>query len=188
MIFTENIENKLVHCDKCDISLSCNFTPGRGEGTRHSLCFVLPNTTIGDYNRGYTKGRKSKLISDYIENYSLYSYRTAIVKCISSSIPSDHEINSCFNTHFKKELFEVSPKIIIPIGDIATKQFLDYDYFNQVVDKAVVSVINSRETIIYPIYHPSYTSEKLITEIYNNSFDRIAKMYKQFINPNYIIF
>lgn len=187
-MFTE-AKFDIIHCDKCDISVSCNFTPGRGMGNRNSLLFLLPNTTRGDYNRGYGKGTKSKLISTYIEKYNFYAYTTALVKCISNSIPSEHEIMSCSNNHLKKELFDIKPKIIIPVGDIATKQFIDYTYFNQVVDKALVTNINNIETIIYPIYHPSYTSnDKKIHDIYNNSFDVIARMYQRFINPNYLLF
>ena len=174
------------YCDKCDISISCNFTPSRGLGDRNSMCFILPNTTIGDYNKGHTKGRKSRLIDDFIEEYHFTSYRTALVKCVGPNPPDEHSSNMCFKTHLLKELKLVRPKIIVLIGDHVAKQFMNYKFFSNIVDKPISANVNGEVVVLYPIWHPSYKhSEKEMVDLYHISFTNLAKLYRGFINNYY---
>lgn len=178
-----NIETK---CNLCDISIECHWTPGRGRGYSHTVMYLLPSPTKSDYKNGICTSRNTKKIQQFNDEYNFLAYYTTLVKCVTKETPRRVELDNC-RTRFQKELFEVSPKIIITIGDVVTSEILEYKYFKDVVDKPHILTINNQKVIIYPIYHPSYVDKEQITEIYNKSFATIAKLYKAFINSNYLI-
>lgn len=186
MISTNKITFDIGHCDSCDISVNCHFVPSRSEGIGHSLMYITSSPTSSEYKNGLCTSKKHKIIRDFDTQFNFNSYYTSIVKCIGASILFDHEINEC-NKHLRKELFIVQPKVIITIGDIPTRQFLEYNFFKEVVNKPNILTLNNKEVIIYPIYSPTYfgkTKEDSI-EYYNNSFIFIAKLYKSFIDTTY---
>ena len=172
-------------CSLCDIALECGLVPGRGRGDRHSLMYVLASPTKSDYKNGICTSRNTKKIQEFNDKRNLLAYYTTLIKCVTNTIRRKH-LDNC-SPRFKKELFETNPKIIIPVGDIATKEFLDYTYFKHVVDKASIIKANGNDIIIYPIYHPSYGTKEDIEKIYENSFKRITLLYSKFIDKNYLI-
>ena len=173
-------------CNLCDISIECMFVPGRGRGYRHSLMYVLASPTKSDYKHGVCTSRNTKKIQEFNDKLNLLSYYTTLIKCVTGSVVRRSQLDNC-STRFKKELFDTAPKIIIPVGDIATKEFLNYTYFKHVVDKASIIKANGNDIIIYPIYHPSYGTKEDIEKIYENSFKRITLLYSKFIDKNYLI-
>jgi len=181
----QKIEFDIGHCDTCDLSLRCKFTPSRSKGMSNSVLYVIASPTLTDYNKGYFEGRRNKLIKDFDTKYNFNSYYTSLVKCVTSTILFEHEIKNC-SKHFKKELYIVAPKIIITIGDVVTKRFLNYNFFNEVVDKPFIIQLNNKDVIVYPIYHTAYKDRDEMIITYNKSFSNIAKLYKGFIDKNYI--
>ena len=187
-MFMERISND-THCNLCDISIKHNWNPGRGRGWRHNhscLMYVTASPTKSEYKNGICAGKTTKIIEDYNNEYNFNAYYTSLIKCVTSTILRRFELDNCRN-RFIKELKEVSPKVIITIGDNATSEILSYTYFKQVVDKPHVITINDKEVIVYPIQHPSYKGDVSIREIYDKSFERIAKLYKGFIDKNYLM-
>ena len=76
--------------------------------------------------------------------------------------------NNC-KQHLLKQLEIINPKIILTLGDSATKALLDikYNKFSEVVGKQY----NLNNYIVIPIYHPSPISPKSYIgniEIFNN--------------------
>jgi len=173
-------------CHLCDISIECHGTPGRGRGSRDSVMYLLPSPTKSDYKNGIATSRNTKKIQEFNDEYNFNAYYTTLVKCVTKDIIRSIEFANC-RPRFKKELFDVNPKIIVTVGHIVTNEILKYNYFNQVVDKPQILHINNKSIIIYPIFHPSYDDKETITKLYEASFKNIAKLYKAFINPNYLI-
>lgn len=173
-------------CNLCDISIECSMAPGRGRGSRDSVLYLLPSPTKSDYKNGIATSRNTKKIQEFNDKYDFNAYYTTLVKCVTKDVIRRIEFDNC-RPRFQKELFKVNPKIIVPIGHIVTNEILKYKYFNEVVDKPHILRINNKSVIIYPIFHPSYDDKDGITKLYEESFKTIAKLYKAFINPNYII-
>lgn len=185
MIFMESDSSlDIKHCDKCDISIGCKFIPSRGEGQGHSILYILPNVTPSEINKPCSN-RKNRIIRNLDDEYNFSSYFTSMVKC-PTSIPTPREIKNCFD-YIKKEIYVLKPKIIVTVGDVVTKQFIDYNYFKEVVDTPVVAKINNKEVIIYPIYSPYFDNKVNMNIMYDKSFNNLAKIYKAFVNPNYFI-
>jgi uracil-DNA glycosylase family 4 len=173
-------------CSLCDIAIECFLTPGRGRGYRYSLMYVLASPTKSDYKKGICTSRNTKKIQEFNDKLNMLAYYTTLIKCVTGSVVRRLHLDNC-NPRFRKELFDIKPKIIIPIGDVATKEFLEYDYFKNVVDKPFNIKLNNQTVIIYPIYHPSYATLEEIDIIYTKSFNIIAFLYSKFVDTNYLI-
>ena len=173
-------------CSLCDIAIECMLTPGRGRGYRHQIMYVLASPTKSDYKHGVCTSRNTRKIQEFNDKLNLLAYYTTLIKCVTGSVVRRSQLDNC-NPRFRKELYDVSPKIIIPVGDIATKEFLEYTYFKTVVDKPTILKINDKDIVIYPIYHPSYLTKEEIEVIYEKSFKRIAYLYSKFVDTNYLI-
>jgi len=70
--------------------------------------------------------------------------------------------DNCY-PYLEKQITLIDPKIIITLGDTATKSVLkdlNYHNFSEVVGKKHLLKINNKEYIIVPIYHPSPISPR----------------------------
>ena len=179
-IYTYDIHS----CDKCDISVGCHFKPGKGEGTRDSVIYIFTSQTTTDYKKGIGHSIGSKIIKKFNDYYNFNAYYTSLIKCPTTNIVRTYEINNCIH-YLKKEINIVNPKIIVSIGDTVTSQFINYKYFREVVDKPHILNLNNKTVILYPIY--AYSNKSIdLKETYVKSFLNLAKLYKAFINPNYL--
>ena len=97
------------------------------------------------------------------------TYFLEAIKCY----PRDRKyLNKCSNNckkHLLMQLKIIKPKVILSLGDAATKTILDIKYkkFSEVVGKTFIL----DESIIIPIYHPSPISPKSYVgnvDIFNN--------------------
>lgn len=172
-----------MQCSLCDISIRCLFSPGKGQGARNSAFVVLPSITNSQYNKGFITGKSVKVLRDNLQQSAFDYYITSLVKCPTSAI-NDFEVDNC-KQYLIKEVYDIAPKVIITIGDLVTSQFLKYNYFKQVVNKATVIELNRRTTIIYPLYSER-NKEVDIVEEYRKAFINLEKIYKAFINSNYL--
>lgn len=185
MIFMNNdYIFEIPSCDKCDISVGCRFKPGKGGGRRDSVIYIFTSQTTTDYKKGIGSSIGSKIVKKYNEHYNFDAYYTSLIKCPTTQVVRPYEINNCID-YLKKEIKLVNPKIIVSVGDIVTSNFINYRYFKEVVDKPHILDINNKTVILYPIY--SYSNKSIdLKRTYDKSFINLAKLYKAFINKNYI--
>ena len=171
-------------CNLCDISISCEFSPGRGEGVRNQIAIIVPSINNTEYKKGILYNKVRKPLLNIFKTTNIPYFITSLVKC-PTNIITDFEIDNC-TSKLIDELYEIRPKIIITVGDTVTDKFLNYNSFKHVVNKAKVITLNKESVIIYPIYNPSNKNIDVIKE-YSKNLQDIEKMYKQFINGNYVI-
>lgn len=183
-ISNTDVEFDIGSCDKCDISVDCCFRPSRGVGKRYSVLYIIPSTSASEHSKGYGSGRRFAPIYKLNKEYAFDSYITSIVKCISKSTPLEYEIDNC-NEFLKQEINLISPRIIVTVGEIVTRQFLKYTYFKSVVNKAHVIKLNGKQIIVFPIFHPNYDRGENDCE-YNLAFERLAVLYKHYVDKLYI--
>lgn len=83
----------------------------------------------------------------------ILEYKNILRKCF----PKERKnLNTCsinFKQYLMRQLEEIKPKVVLSLGDAATKTILDIKYkkFNEVVGKEFI--VNDIKVI--PIYHPS---------------------------------
>ena len=172
-----------MECSLCDISIGCLFSPGKGQGVRHSTAVILPSITNSQYKKGFITGKSVKVLRENLQQSAFNYYITSLIKCPTSLI-KDYEIDNC-KPYLVKEIYDVNPKVIITIGDLVTSQFLTYNYFKNVVNKATVVTLNNRQTIIYPLYSERNKDINIVEE-YQKAFIDLEKIYKTFIDKNYL--
>jgi DNA polymerase len=86
-------------------------------------------------------------------------YITNLVKCLTpeNRLPSDEEIENCIPYLFK-EIIEVNPKIIIPLGAVSTTEILACDPGIRITGIKGMEARSSCDKItqiIFPLLHPA---------------------------------
>ncbi len=163
------------NCNKCGL---CRTRKNMvfGEGNVNSkLMFVgeAPGSVEDIQGRPFV-GRCGMLLTEYIEKYlgfeRKYFYITNIVKCRpfignKDRTPTQLEVDAC-NHILKNEIDIIKPKVIVPLGSTAMRFFL------KDIKQGIISlngkVFKIDDTVIIPMYHPSYVMRnRYIEEILN---------------------
>lgn len=173
-------------CRKCTISYNNNFTPCPREGDRNDILFIgeAPGHTENKKKVPFV-GKAGQFLRKYIHAYKLtdFSSMTNVVKCqpLHNRDPRKDEIDNC-KEFLYNDLKEVKPKLIILVGKIALEFFLgrDVNIIKAYINKPFVI----GETIVFPIYHPSYILRSELDDDYCESFNQISALYNR-INPYY---
>lgn len=181
----KEFEYVIPHCSKCDICINSAMIPSRGGGITGGVLFIIDSPTKTEHKKN-TLQRHNKIIQNLCDEYNFDYYITYLVKCISKRSVNQFEIDNCKH-YIIDEIFKVNPQIIVTVGDIVTRQFLEFHRFKQVVDKPITYNINKKDIVLYPIHSPKYkVKEGNAVEYYENIFSILAKFYKLLVNPKYI--
>jgi DNA polymerase len=84
-------------------------------------------------------------------------YVTNVVKCRppNNRNPTEDEISAC-RIHLDKELDEIKPNVIVPMGNFATRYILGkYGIKFKSISSVHGKVFKVNKIIIYPLYHPA---------------------------------
>lgn len=81
------------------------------------------------------------------------TYFLEAIKCFPKERKNLNTCSKNCKQHLMRQLDEIKPKVVLSLGDAATKTILDIKYkkFNEVVGKEFI--VNNIKVI--PIYHPS---------------------------------
>ena len=170
-------------CDKCHLGKNSrnkrmnHWIMGEGN-TDNKIMFV--GDVIGQQDAVYgspISGVIGMLLSECVEKagYKLNDvYRTTLLKCmqLSKGNPKPPEVLAC-KDYLEDEIFEIKPKVIVPLGAVATKYFLGNKKISDVRGYVFDDI---REGIrIMPTYHPSSLIKRPA-----NLFEFQSDIYKAF--------
>ena len=185
-----NYINILEHCNKCDISLyRKNVVKGYGN-TNSKLMFIGEAPGIKEDKEGIPFVGNAGILfnrSLYIIGFAKEDiFVTNIIKCKSKNnrTPTITEIKNC-KFYLQCELEFIKPDIIVLLGNTALRSYFGVN--NLMISKYRGKIIGYNNTIILPLYHPSYIirnydNNKILINWYND-FIQIIKIYKIMINP-----
>jgi uracil-DNA glycosylase family 4 len=151
------------NCTKCNLCKTRkNFVLSEGN-VNSKIMFIGegPGKDEDEQARPFV-GRSGKLLTEYIEKYLGFDrkhfYITNMVKCRpingnKDRVPTQFEIDSCCHI-LKNEIDIIKPYVIITLGNTSTKFFLKN--IRQGITSIHGKAFNINDTIIFPIYHPSY--------------------------------
>lgn len=173
-------------CHKCFISLGNNFKPCWRQGDANDILFIgeAPGTVENRTKIPFT-GESGLLLRKFIKGYHLerFSSITNIIRCQPprNRDPLPVEINNCKQYLFD-DIREVSPKLIILVGKVPLAFFLGkaIEYAKPYINKPIAM----KNSVIFPIYHPSYILRESNEALYFESFNIISNIYHGF-NPFY---
>lgn len=103
-------------------------------------------------------GKSGKLLDKVLKYYGVERsevYVTNVVKCRppNNRPPEVHEIYKC-QLYLRYELYEITPRVIVPMGNIATGYITGVNHITKTHGK--VTQNKEYACAIVPIYHPAY--------------------------------
>lgn len=161
----KELEEKIKVCKACSLWKNrTNAVPGEGNIDAKIMLIGLGPGYWEDKKGRPFVGRAGKLLDELLESVGIKReevYITNVVKCIPpNNKPTDEQIQVCTNLYLKKQIDVISPKIIISLGEIATKWAfsrygLRYTSMGKLHGKVFrINNIFGVLTII-PMYHPA---------------------------------
>jgi len=182
----DEVSRRISSCKKCK-SMNQGQRRVQGVGINASVCIVgeSPGRFGADLTGvPFTQDRSGKLLRSMIESVGLSQdvYITNVVKCNArdehgrNRRPSSEEVENC-KEHLKAELGLLKPKVVVPLGEIAAREFIG--------SRFRMKEINAREYchrvygLIFPLYHPGYIIRGNYSEAsYRKDFLRLKSLVK----------
>lgn len=177
----EEIAQEIASCRRCLLYKdSINPVPGEGNPEAEIVCIgEAPGYWEDQQGRPFV-GPAGKLLSELLALAKVSREETFITNVVkhrppNNRLPLPGEINSC-RDYLQAQIKIINPKIIITLGRIAMRQFLQTDFISQVHGKMFR---DKKGRIIIPMYHPAAAlrSKKIMEEI-KNDFQKLG----QFLN------
>ena len=169
----------MITCKKCLISTSNNFTPCmRSSNSGHILWIgEAPGVTENRLKVPFT-GKAGLKLKEFTGYYNLddFSVFTNVIRCQPprNRDPYPDEIRNC-RSFLLDDITTVKPKLIILLGRIASEVFIhkSIDILKPFINKPIFI----KDTVILPIYHPSYIIRNDLDHLYFDSFNIISDIY-----------
>lgn len=182
-INSENNNDVIDYCDKCDLCIRNSMIPSRGNGvdTRGTILHLVTAPSPADNkSKIILSGNTGKFVRKLLEDRLLLSksYFTSIVKCGIYSQVNSQAIKSCF-PRLKSEIEHLDPSMFITYGKdpyfiITGKPFPK--------DNEGIEILNNGKVLIYTIsleYMKFLDDYRYLDRAYENAI--IA--YRKHINP-----
>ena len=126
----EEIANQIKSCEKCELyKLRKNAVPGEGNPNSKIMLIGLgPGKEEDKQGRPFV-GKAGKFLDELLSIVGIKReevFITNIVKCIPpNNMPSENSIRICTSLYLNKQIDIINPKIIITLGEVATKYILE---------------------------------------------------------------
>jgi DNA polymerase len=169
------------NCKKCSLCEErSNIVLGSGKKAS-SIMFIGEAPGANEDKTGIPFcGRAGKILDELLKSVKIDRddvYITNIVKCRppKNRDPKKEEIEMC-SIFLEKEIKEIKPKVICPLGRFAAKFILEkYNLEVGEIGDVHGKVFKSKNIIIIPLYHPAvaiYSPSKI--EILKKDFKKIC--------------
>ncbi len=167
-------------CKLCDLHKNRTQVVVGDIGPVNGICFIgeAPGYYEDKQGRPFV-GRSGKLLDEMLASIG-YSRTDISVLNICKCRPPDNrtptraEMRICGKTWLEPQLNYLKPKIIITLGNVP----LQYFFPGERITRNIGDTKKYNNTIIFPIYHPSYilrNGNSMINE-YKKLFERIKKI------------
>ena len=174
-----------MECTKCNLHKTrTNIVKGKGNKNA-KIFFIGEAPGYHEDKQGEPfVGKAGKVFDQMLKSINLERkdiYLTNVIKCRppNNRNPTDKEISIC-GKYLDKEIDYIKPKVIVPMGAIATKYILnkhDINFDNMKQTRGLPIIVEY--TIIYPIYHPAaLIYKKELQSIMQQDMEKIKKLIK----------
>jgi len=184
----KNIERKIKACKLCRLHLNRKFAVP-GEGNYNAEIMIIgeaPGEEEDKQGRPFV-GRAGKVLDKMLEHIGLNRndvFITNVVKCRppENREPYDDEAKTCMQNYLEKQIELISPKIILLLGNVATRHLLGVKSVSNVRGK----LIEKEGRYYFATYHPAvalYNPSKEETlmkdfELFMNIYNKMKKEKK----------
>jgi len=126
----KDLNEKILNCKECELFKNRrNAVPGEGNLNAKIMFIGLGPGREEDIQGRPFVGAAGKFLNELLEMVGLKRedvYITNIVKCLPpNNQPSEESIKKCTSLYLDKQIEIIRPKIIVTLGEIATKYILE---------------------------------------------------------------
>lgn len=185
MVLYGEIVKNIRSCKKCKLHKTCEG-PVPGHGDKKADIMVIgeaPGYNEDKIGKPFV-GKSGRVLDEMLHSINLDKddiYTTNTVKCKppNNRNPTLEEIDKC-SKHLDREIEEVNPKVIIPLGRFAIN--FTKNKFNIKNDMLPIAKSHGKifdvigvNTKIIPMYHPAYSLYNPgVKETIKNDFERVS--------------
>lgn len=170
------------NCERCYLSIANLRVPGREGGWSPApapcLMFIGDVPTISDYKtQTLFNGRSTKLLSKYIDDYSLtyWTIKRTLIRCVCAE-PNEYYADKCY-PNIVADINRFNPIIIVAVGQFVYR-FLKEDKTINMAN-VVNKVMRFNNAIFIPIYSPTYVIRNQCYSEYVKSFGLISDIFAE---------
>ena len=165
-----------MQCKKCQLHKTrINIVHGQGNNKSNIILIGEAPGKNEDLQGIPFIGRAGKLLDELLSHINLTRkdvYTTNTVKCRppNNRNPTTEEIKAC-TPHLDREIAQIKPKIIIPLGTFASKYILEkYNFKFTTIGVCHGKKFYTPDLIIIPFYHPAAAiyNQKLKPELFKD--------------------
>lgn len=183
----EDIEEEIRHCRKCPLWKGrTHAVPGEGSASA-SLMLVgeAPGKREDELGRPFV-GRAGQLLREVLKRVSLTQedvYITNVVKCRppGNRNPSAEEIKKCM-PYLHRQMDELTPRIIVTLGNVATSSLLPVFGFTPKTIGALHGTLlesSLHQIIIVPTFHPAACIyNPALTQDFVRDWERVGEVFR----------
>ncbi len=154
----------LKNCQLCELSKTrTNVLLGEGNKNADIMLIAQAPGELEDKENKMFIGPSGKMLDKLMQNAGIFRneiYITNLIKCNlpQNRRPKQREIIAC-SKFLEKEIAEVDPKILVPLGYYATKYLFERYELNPFTKKEFPTKIGKsypvKNRIIFPLSHPA---------------------------------
>ena len=190
-VVIKEIEEKIRNCKACSLWKNRrNAVPGEGNIYSKIMLIGLGPGKQEDLEGRPFVGAAGKFLNELLEIVGINRekvYITNIVKCIPPfNRPTENQIKICTSLYLEKQIRIISPKLIITLGEIATRWIfqkfnLKYTSMSKLHGKVFeVSTINGKITIISMFHPASALYNPQLKEVLKEDWKKVKNVIERF--------
>lgn len=177
-------------CCNCLLSLRDWYCPRWGRGWRDTgsrlILFINDIPGVTEYrSQVHYSGRNTSILNTYIDKFKLTEYcaKTHLIKCYATKAERKYA-DKCVK-NIIQDIKDLNPILIVTCGKLVYETLTDREVFN--MNHIVNKPIKFANSVLFPIFHPSYVKRSNKPEEYEKSFTLISDMFAK-VNESYSLF
>lgn len=180
----EKLANKIKKCKKCRLwKTRKNAVPGEGPAdAKIMLIGQAPGRLEDETGRPFIgkAGKKLNQLLKYAKISREKCFITSPVKCFppNNRKPKPEELKACI-PYLLEQIRIIKPKIIVLLGEIATKALLDAEF-----REARGKIYSKDKKIYFVTYHPSAARFPKIEKQMKKDFEKLRRIIKELLKKD----
>ncbi|MEM4772734.1 MAG: uracil-DNA glycosylase [Nanoarchaeales archaeon] len=154
------INEKIKICKLCDLyKIRKNAVPGEGNINSKIMLIGLGPGKDEDIQGRPFVGAAGKFLNELLNLVGIKReevYITNVVKCIPpNNKPNEHQIFICTSNYLDKQIEVIKPRLIITLGEIATKYIFEKNGKKFVNMSVHGKIFEFKNYFVLPMFHPA---------------------------------
>jgi len=184
----KELENQIKVCQKCELhKLRNNAVPGEGNVNSKIMLIGLGPGKEEDLQGRPFVGAAGRFLNELLARVGIKRedvYITNVVKCIPpNNKPTEKQIAICTSLYLDKQIEIIKPKLIITLGEIATRYIFEKNGKKFINMSVHGKVFEFKNYFVLPMFHPaSALYNPNLREIIINDWEKNKEFIRNFLS------